>query len=123
MVREELVAGIRNALDRGQSLEQAIQSMITAGYAENEVNEAVTEFRRLGVNPIVKEIETEKQTMQKKLQEIKKQSSGGISTKKFLLIILLVILISGIAAGGLYAYFSKLSFSELLDKVVGIFKN
>lgn len=122
MVREELVAGIRNALDRGQSLEQATQSMITAGYAENEVNEAVVEFRRLGINPIAKEVETEKQTMQKKLQEIKKQSKEGISTKKFILIILVIIAITGIAAGGLYAYFSKLSFSELIDKVVGIFK-
>lgn len=115
MVREELVAGLRNALDRGQTLDGAIQSMTSAGYAENEVNEAVTEFRRQGVAPITKEIETEKQTMQKKLQEIKKEGKKGISTKKFIIIILLVIIIGGLIAGSLYAYSNPDIFNQIKE--------
>ncbi len=40
MVREDLVAGLRNALERGASLEGAKQSLINAGYSSEEVEEA-----------------------------------------------------------------------------------
>jgi hypothetical protein len=37
---EELAAGIRNAMERGASLQQAVQSFINAGYNAYEVREA-----------------------------------------------------------------------------------
>lgn len=37
---EEIVAGIRNAMERGASLQQAVQSFINAGYSAYEVREA-----------------------------------------------------------------------------------
>lgn len=40
MVREEIVAGLRNAVERGQTIQQAMQSMINAGYQLNEIQEA-----------------------------------------------------------------------------------
>jgi hypothetical protein len=40
MPREELIIGLKNAVSRGQSLESAIQSFISAGYNANEVMEA-----------------------------------------------------------------------------------
>jgi hypothetical protein len=40
MVREDLVAGLRNALEKGESLESAKYSFISAGYPPNEVEEA-----------------------------------------------------------------------------------
>jgi hypothetical protein len=40
MVREDIVAGLKNAMARGQSLEQAVQSFIRAGYNDLEVREA-----------------------------------------------------------------------------------
>ena len=40
-MRDEIVGGLRNALDRGESLEQAMQSFINAGYSPLEVREAV----------------------------------------------------------------------------------
>jgi hypothetical protein len=40
-MREEIVAGIRNGLARGQSLEKAAQSMMNAGYNPQEVKAAV----------------------------------------------------------------------------------
>ena len=39
-MREDIVAGLRNALERGASLEQAVQSFINAGYNPAEVQEA-----------------------------------------------------------------------------------
>ena len=41
MVREEILTGLKNAVERGQSIEKAVQSMISAGYNPAEVNEAV----------------------------------------------------------------------------------
>jgi len=40
MVREELVAAINNALDKGESLQGAMQTLISAGYELTEVQEA-----------------------------------------------------------------------------------
>jgi hypothetical protein len=42
MPREELVIGIKNGLARGQSLENAIESLIAAGYNPDEVKDAAT---------------------------------------------------------------------------------
>ncbi len=39
-MKDEIVGGIRNALERGESLEQAVQSLINAGYHPSEVREA-----------------------------------------------------------------------------------
>ncbi len=39
-MNDELTGAIRNALERGFSLEQAIQSLINAGYSPSEVNES-----------------------------------------------------------------------------------
>lgn len=40
MVREDLIAGLKNALERSQSPESAVQSFISAGYNPEEVQEA-----------------------------------------------------------------------------------
>jgi hypothetical protein len=43
-MREDLVGGLRNALERGVPLEAAIQSFVTAGYKDSEVREAVRDL-------------------------------------------------------------------------------
>jgi len=40
MVRKDLVAGLKNAVERGENLEQAKHSFISAGYSMEEVEEA-----------------------------------------------------------------------------------
>ena len=39
-MEEEIISGIRNAMQRGSSSEEAIQSFINAGYSEEDVREA-----------------------------------------------------------------------------------
>jgi lysylphosphatidylglycerol synthetase-like protein (DUF2156 family) len=48
MVKEELVIGLKNAINRGESLEKAMQSLLTAGYSPIDVKEA-SEYINLGV--------------------------------------------------------------------------
>lgn len=43
MVEQEVLAGLKNALDRGQPLEKAIQSLINAGYNSQEVRQTAQE--------------------------------------------------------------------------------
>lgn len=43
-MREDLVGGLKNALERGVSLEAAIQSFITAGYKDTDVREAARDL-------------------------------------------------------------------------------
>jgi len=40
MAREELVVALKNAIERGQSIQEAIASLISAGYNPIEVREA-----------------------------------------------------------------------------------
>lgn len=39
-MNDELIGGMRNALERGETIEQAIQAFLNAGYSPNEVREA-----------------------------------------------------------------------------------
>lgn len=39
-MRDDIFGGLRNALERGSTLEQAIRSFVNAGYRETEVREA-----------------------------------------------------------------------------------
>ncbi len=54
MTKEELVGGLKNAIERGSSLEKAIQSFIGAGYNPNEVRAAAQDIGG-GVTAIVQE--------------------------------------------------------------------
>jgi len=39
-MREDIVAGLKNAFERGESMEKAVNAFINAGYNKNEVEEA-----------------------------------------------------------------------------------
>jgi hypothetical protein len=55
MVREEILTGLKNAVERGQSIEKAVQSMISAGYNPTEVNEAVSYINLGSIGEITKQ--------------------------------------------------------------------
>lgn len=46
MVNEEILGGIKNAMERGHTFEKAIQSFINAGYNPQEVQETAAYFSR-----------------------------------------------------------------------------
>jgi hypothetical protein len=45
-MKEEIIGGLRNALERGETIEKAMQSFVNAGYSPNEVREAA-----IAINP------------------------------------------------------------------------
>jgi len=68
MVEQEVLAGLKNALDRGQPLEKAIQSLINAGYNPAEVRQAAQEASTSILHHISNSEE------QEKIKEIPKKS-------------------------------------------------
>jgi len=48
MVKEEIAAGLRNALARGEPLERAMRSFVNAGYNPQEVQQAAYEISNNG---------------------------------------------------------------------------
>jgi hypothetical protein len=46
-MREDILGGLKNALERGESLESAKQSFILAGYAKADVEEAATSLENV----------------------------------------------------------------------------
>ena len=40
MVHEEILAGLKNAIERGQGLQEAMQTMVAAGYSISDIQEA-----------------------------------------------------------------------------------
>ncbi|MEK6898483.1 MAG: hypothetical protein AABW79_00105 [Nanoarchaeota archaeon] len=48
-MREDILGGLKNALERGSSLEEAIRSFTNAGYIEKEVREAATFIQSSGL--------------------------------------------------------------------------
>ena len=53
-MKDEIQSGIRNAIERGSTLEEAIQSFISAGYNPVEVKEAASSISP-GINPIIQQ--------------------------------------------------------------------
>jgi hypothetical protein len=81
MVREDIVYGLKNAMSRGQSLEQAMRSFISAGYDLNDVQEAArsmniefasnskTEEKIQEQNPIPSNLYSQNQPLNEESQE------------------------------------------------------
>ncbi len=68
MVRGDIVGGIKLALSKGQSLQQAMQSFYNAGYKKEEIEEAARAIQNEGFQT---------QIIKKPDQEIKKQTAPG----------------------------------------------
>jgi|SRR3989344_4940327 len=110
-MREDIITALRNATERGESLEQAGLTLINAGYNPQEVNESIqhfvnpTQFSSIQVPsppkqnnspPVFKQTqETQKINYQQTLQQPKqnKKSEGLLIALGSILFFLLVVLI------------------------------
>lgn len=117
-MRDDLKGGIKNALDRGATLEQAIRSFINAGYNELEVKEAAEEFGGGAISMISPQVQAPSQKPQitqpqpvqppgqmpvraqatTQAQPLAIKTKKGFSLKIIILIMILLILF-GVLAG------------------------
>ena len=111
MVKEEIVAGIRQAVNKGESLKDAMMSFLNAGYLKEDIEDAARIVQSEGTNYIapveqkkeVKEESVEKVTtneiippapvITQKVSEYKsKEPSSMDKNKKIFLIVLFIFL-------------------------------
>ena len=101
MVREDIVGGLRNGLERGVSLEEAKQSLINAGYSSEEVEEASNYLSSGSVfmpRKMVREEPTEhhirrvQQPSSEKIEQPSREEAPGFFAGNWKIIVLLVVL-------------------------------
>jgi uncharacterized membrane protein len=104
MAREEMIVGLQNAINRGESMERAMQSLISAGYPPEDVQSAAGAVN-MGTAGTVGAVESQKSgyedVEQAKAQLPKKKKTGML----ILLTVILLLLIGGIIA---FFYFRSL---------------
>lgn len=100
MVREDIVAGLKNAVERGESLEEAKQSFISAGYSKEDVEEASSLIQSssallIGRGEDIPPLKIQSQTIQQKpqLETLKEEKPVINKTKSNFKIILLIIVL------------------------------
>ncbi len=110
----DLTSGLKNAIERGSSLEKAMQSLINAGYSQQEVREAAnsltqgaTTITRPHINLPHRRVDGEEQHLQQLQKQEPLQQPQSPSSKKtiFLIIILILFLILILGGIGALVYF------------------
>ena len=127
MVRQDILGGLKNAVERGYPLEAAKQSFINAGYNAHEVEEAALNLQHQGIlpnQPVFQQpipqlrpvAQTQPQTQsstipQTKPQVFQTQQSSAVQQKKpngkkkwWLWIIVAVLFVLVIVGGAYLAY-------------------
>jgi hypothetical protein len=107
MVKEEIVAGLRNAVERGQSINQAMQSMTNAGYQLGEVQEA-SRYVNMGATGIMQQTPqiyvtpTSTPGMEQPANQQVTPTKSSPKTKVIILSLILILLLAGM---GIIIYF------------------
>ncbi len=104
-MNEEIIAGIKNALERGESLDEAMQSFINSGYKSVEVREAVNSLTG-STTPLmypgtpVQQTSTSAQPISlsspSSEASVPLKVSGGTDKKKVIFLVVLLLVLVGI---------------------------
>ncbi len=93
MVKEELIAGLKIATSRGESIEKATQSLVNAGYDIQEIQAAAQEIN-MGLTPVIPQPSKTFGESNLPQQETPKQKKN--ISRIILICILLALLLFGI---------------------------
>jgi len=103
----EILAGFKNALERGQSLEQAKISFLNAGYSQHAIDEASQLLLQGTTQYIVpassSQLSSIPQQAQQQIQQPKKSKTGLI------LLIIAILLILGAVMGFIILFWDEIS--------------
>ena len=103
-MEKEIIGGLRNALERGESLDRAMQSFINAGYSSNEVRAAANIFRQGTASEIISAAEpnqiSQNESKLPKLPDVNNKNKK--SNKKLILLIILLVVLLAVAGGLIY---------------------
>ncbi len=105
-MREDIYGGLKNAVEKGEPLELAVQTFVNAGYKENEVREAASALSS-GIIP-ASALESKSNAVQKQAKPLPinnqfavqpvQQKKGFGKGKIILLVVILAILLAALVA-------------------------
>jgi len=93
LVKKEIVSGLRNAIERGESLEKAMQSFANAGYNPQEIQQAAAEAKQDLVVAAQPQATTEQQPT--KEQTLPIQAKPGKKKLKITILVIILLLLLG----------------------------
>jgi len=70
MASEDLIAGLRNAIERGSTIDAAKASFLAAGYKKEEIEDAASEIEKIAIPEIKESQENQKPAKPKKKRSI-----------------------------------------------------
>jgi hypothetical protein len=100
MSQEEILVGLNNAVARGESLEKAMQTIVTAGYNPLEVQEAARQVN-MGV---IGTLSPKENSKYKPLPTTKEKPKRKISGLLVILLIVILLILLGI---GFFMFFGE----------------
>jgi hypothetical protein len=109
-MKEEIIGGLKNAIERGEPMEKAVQSFVKAGYnpqevraAANALSQGATSIIHAEEKPAEKPFPTPSSPLSPEGKPAEKKKS-----RRTLIIILIVILVLIIGAIGVFIFFPEL---------------
>jgi len=129
MVRQDIVAGIKNAIERGYSMEQAKQTMLNSGYKTGDINEAASYLTGGLGTQIVQNVETKQQyenpsqqmqqSQEQQVQQLPTQNHDEEPKKKSsgMIILLVILLLSLVGILAISIFFRE----DLISFFSGLF--
>lgn len=110
-MREDIYGGIKNALERGYSIEQAVKSFTNAGYKEAEVREAARALENTSLAISAGKTDSLESTYllseNSDTQAQDKTQKKGSKRAIIILVITLIILVAALA--GIFLFQSEIS--------------
>ena len=98
MAKEEIIGGLKNAVERGESIDKAVQSFINAGYNANEVREAANLVTSGVATQILTQSSEKSEAKESQLGPVPKKSSSGRMIFIIILVIILLLIGTSITA-------------------------
>ena len=100
-MREDIYGAIKNALERGETIEEAIQSLINSGYNSVEVKETAQEIVKgtltgLSLKPPTKISSDKKEFKSLPIQEIETKKPSQRRPKKIIILVVILLVLVGI---------------------------
>lgn len=123
MVREDIITGLKNAIERGYSIDTAVSSFINSGYKKDEVTEAAAYLGNVSAIAPSKTITPQIPAIQTPIQgapteTIPQQAIGAVqqkpkkSKKGIILVVALAIILLALVGVLAYLIFFKKLFGQ-----------
>lgn len=82
MVKQDILQGLKLALEKGESLEQAMMSFYLAGYLKKDIEEAAREVNGMNLTPVQTTTKSVTETKSPTNNKKEKKSLFGFLTRK-----------------------------------------